>query len=66
MGEMSSGGSLIYCADEEMPVDQHAYGIPGAKAPVIHLLRAPDSKVSDSYLSSFERGWAIAAPRSGT
>jgi hypothetical protein len=54
--------SLVYSADEKMPVDQHAYDVPGANAPVLYLCRAPDSNVFDGYLSSFERGWGIACP----
>jgi transcriptional regulator with XRE-family HTH domain len=54
----------IYRADDEMLVNQHAYGIPAANAPVFHLRRTPDSEMFDSYLASFERVWSLsAAPR---
>ncbi len=54
----------IYRADDEMLVNQHAYGIPAANAPVFHLRRAPDSDMFDNYLASFERVWSrSAAPR---
>ena len=50
----------IYRADDEMLVNQHAYGIPAANAPVFHLRRTPDSDMFDNYLASFERVWATA------
>ncbi len=54
----------IYRADDEMLVNQHAYGIPAANAPVFHLRRTPDSDMFDNYLASFERVWSLsAAPR---
>ena len=34
----------IYRADDDMLVNQHAYGIPGAHAPVFHLHRSPDDR----------------------
>lgn len=52
----------IYRADDEMLVNQHAYGIPAANAPLFHLRRTPDSEMFDSYLASFERIWASALP----
>jgi transcriptional regulator with XRE-family HTH domain len=52
----------IYRTDDEMLVNQHAYGIPALNAPVFHLRRTPDSDMFDSYLASFERVWASASP----
>lgn len=52
----------IYRTDDEMLVNQHAYGIPAANAPVFHLRRTPDSDMFDDYEASFERVWALASP----
>jgi hypothetical protein len=53
--------TVLYCsnyiADDEMLVNQHAYGIPAAHAPVIHLRRATDCEMFNSYVASFERLW---------
>jgi transcriptional regulator with XRE-family HTH domain len=51
----------IYRADDEMLVNQHAYGIPAANAPVFHLRRTPDGEMFDSYLASFERVWTATS-----
>jgi transcriptional regulator with XRE-family HTH domain len=51
----------IYRADDEILVNQHAYGIPAANAPVFHLRRTPASEMFDSYLASFERVWSLSA-----
>jgi transcriptional regulator with XRE-family HTH domain len=51
----------IYRTDDEMLVNQHAYGIPAANAPVFHLRRTPDSEMFDNYLASFERVWAATS-----
>jgi hypothetical protein len=54
----------IYRADDDMMVNQHAYGIPAAHAPVFHLHRSPETDMFGSYLASFERTWqAGARPR---
>jgi hypothetical protein len=53
----------IYRADDDMLVNQHAYGIP-AHAPVFHLHRSPETDMFGSYLASFERIWQAGAPTS--
>lgn len=47
----------IYQADDDMLVNQHAYGIPAAHAPVLHLHSSADSDMFGSYRSSIERIW---------
>ncbi|MGH3305966.1 MAG: XRE family transcriptional regulator [Streptosporangiaceae bacterium] len=47
----------IYRADQHMLVNQHAYGIPAAHAPVLHLYRSAGSDMFGSYSASFERVW---------
>jgi hypothetical protein len=53
----------IYRADDEMLVNQHAYGIPAAHAPVFHLHRSPGTDMFGSYIASFERVWCAAISR---
>ena len=48
----------IYRADDEMLVNQHAYGVPASDAPVSHLRRAADGEMFEAYLDSFERIWS--------
>jgi hypothetical protein len=52
----------IYRADDQMLVNQHAFGVPAAEAPVSHLRRAPDGAMFDGYVASFERIWSQAVP----
>jgi transcriptional regulator with XRE-family HTH domain len=47
----------IYRADDQLLVSQHAYGIPGARTPVLHLQKTEDDDVAATYLESFERIW---------
>jgi hypothetical protein len=52
----------IYHADNDMLVNQHAYGIPAAHAPVLHIRRSADCDMFGSYSASFERIWCAAIP----
>jgi hypothetical protein len=54
--------SSIYRADDQLLVNQHAYGIPAARAPVICLRNRPSGEMAALYFESFERVWACAAP----
>jgi transcriptional regulator with XRE-family HTH domain len=47
----------IYRADDQLLISQRAYGIPGARAPVLHLHKAEDDDMAATYLESFERIW---------
>jgi hypothetical protein len=52
----------IYRADDELLVNPHIYGVPAAKAPVIHLQRILGGTMVSTYLESFDRVWATAQP----
>jgi len=52
----------IYRADEQLLVNQHAYGIPAAHAPVFCLRDTGGGEMAALYLESFERVWATAVP----
>jgi transcriptional regulator with XRE-family HTH domain len=52
----------IYRGDGQLLVSQHAYGIPGEAAPVLHLQTGEDAGMAAMYLDSFERTWAAAVP----
>jgi transcriptional regulator with XRE-family HTH domain len=50
----------IYRADSQLLVAQHAYGIPPARTPVLHLQRVEHGDMATAYLESFEQVWAKA------
>ena len=52
----------IYRADEQLLVSQHAYGIPDACTPVLHLRAAEGNDMVANYLESFECIWTDAPP----
>src|SRR4051794_9220597 len=52
----------IYRYDDELLVNSHAYGVPAAQSPVVHLRRLPGGTLFDHYAASFERVWAISRP----
>jgi hypothetical protein len=52
----------IYRSDDQLLVNQHAYGLPAARAPVYHLRATDSGDMFDCYLTSFERVWAEAVP----
>jgi transcriptional regulator with XRE-family HTH domain len=47
----------IYRADDQLLVNQHAYGTPAAHSPVFALNRVEEGDMTDAYLRSFERIW---------
>jgi transcriptional regulator with XRE-family HTH domain len=49
----------MYRADDQVFVNQHAYGIPAAHAPVFSLDNARGGDMAQTYLESFEHVWAI-------
>jgi hypothetical protein len=53
----------IYRFDGDMLVNTHAYGVPAAQSPVLHLREAPGGLFAH-YAASFDRVWATAAPPS--
>jgi transcriptional regulator with XRE-family HTH domain len=52
----------IFRADDQLLVTQHAYGIPDACAPVLHLCPADSADMVVTYLDSFDRIWTDALP----
>ena len=51
----------IYRADDQLLVNQHAYGIPAGQAPVFCLCKAGDGEMAVPYFESLERVWTDAA-----
>ncbi|MGY4100497.1 helix-turn-helix domain-containing protein [Nocardia sp. R16R-3T] len=52
----------IFRFDDEMIVNAHVYGFPGAHAPALHLHRLPAGDLFETYTTSFEHVWAGAQP----
>lgn len=52
----------LYQADGQLFVNQHAHGIPAAYAPVLCLRESERGDMARTYLDSFQRVWASAAP----
>jgi hypothetical protein len=52
----------LYRADGQLFVNQHAYGIPAAHAPVFCFREAERGDMVRAYLDSFQRVWAYAEP----
>jgi transcriptional regulator with XRE-family HTH domain len=52
----------IYRADDQLFVNQHAYSIPAAHAPVFCFNDSKNSEMIRSYVVSFDKIWAIANP----
>ncbi len=54
----------LYHADDQLFVNQHAYGIPAARASVFCLRESENSDMLRAYLNNFEQVWTAAAPLS--
>jgi hypothetical protein len=52
----------LYRADDELLVNTHVHGVPAAQAPVVHMHAKDEIGLVATYLDSFERIWAGAAP----
>ncbi|GAA1388923.1 helix-turn-helix domain-containing protein [Catellatospora chokoriensis] len=52
----------VFMYDEEMLINQHAYGVYGYRAPILHLRRCEGGDLFDMYAESFERVWKTAYP----
>jgi transcriptional regulator with XRE-family HTH domain len=52
----------IFRADGQLLVNQHAYGIPAAQAPVFCMNITGTGEMSALYVSSFERVWGSTVP----
>jgi transcriptional regulator with XRE-family HTH domain len=55
--------SSIYRVDGQIFVNQHAYGIPAAHAPVYCFRKSESLDMTNAYLESLERVWASAKPK---
>lgn len=53
---------MIYRADNQLLVSQHAYGIPPQQAPVLRLQHEGGATMAPMYLAEFERIWAESSP----
>ncbi|NNH75853.1 XRE family transcriptional regulator [Nocardia uniformis] len=51
----------IFRFDDEMIVNMHVFGEPGAYAPAMHLRRLPAGDLFETYTTSFEHVWSISA-----
>lgn len=52
--------SSIYRVDEEILINQHAYGVPAAQAPVFYLHGPESGDMTKIYIESFARVWSFA------
>lgn len=52
----------IFRFDNEMIVNAHVYGFPGAHAPALHLHHLPSGDLFETYAASFEHVWKDAQP----
>ncbi|WP_459549894.1 hypothetical protein [Nocardia sp. X0981] len=52
----------IFRFDDEMIVNMHVYGQPGAHAPAMHLRRLPAGDLFETYMTSFEQVWSESEP----
>ncbi|WP_280433671.1 XRE family transcriptional regulator [Nocardia brasiliensis] len=52
----------VFRFDEEMIVNMHVFGLPGAHAPAMHLRRLPHGDLFDTYMTSFEHVWQTTEP----
>ncbi|MGW0247968.1 helix-turn-helix domain-containing protein [Nocardia goodfellowii] len=50
----------VFRFDDEMIVNMHAYGLPGAHAPAMHLRQLPAGDLFETYMTSYEHVWANA------
>ncbi len=52
----------IYLADDQLVVNQHAYGVPAAHSLALIILRTEGDGMYSGYLGSFEHVWSGATP----
>jgi hypothetical protein len=52
----------IFIYDNEMLINQHAYGVYGYQAPILHLRKVEGGDLFDMYAQSFERVWQESYP----
>ena len=56
--------SSIFRFDDEMIVNNHVYGVPGAHAPALHLRKLGAGDLFTIYAKSFVDVWALSQPAS--
>lgn len=56
--------SSIFRFDDEMIVNNHVYGVPGAHAPALHLRKLGAGDLFSIYVKSFVDVWALSQPAS--
>lgn len=54
--------SSIYHADDQLMVNQHAYGISASYSPVFYLRKSERGDMACTYFAAFERVWEAAIP----
>jgi hypothetical protein len=54
----------IFRFDEEMIVNSHVYGVPGAHAPALHLRKLSAGDLFGTYVKSFTDVWTLSQPAS--
>jgi len=52
----------IFVYDDQMLINQHAYGVYGYMAPILHLRQVNGGDLFDMYTRSLERVWEMAYP----
>jgi len=52
----------IFRFDEQMIVNAHVYGVPGAHAPALHLRKLGAGDLFNTYAKSFTDVWALSKP----
>lgn len=52
----------IFVYDDEMLINQHAYGVYGYMAPILHLRRVTGGDLFDMYADSLDRVWNASYP----
>jgi transcriptional regulator with XRE-family HTH domain len=51
----------IYRADDELLCNQHAYGVPASRTPVLHLHHRSSDDLAYTYLDSFNEIWNMSS-----
>lgn len=51
----------IYRADNELLCNQHAYGIPASRSPVLHLNHRSNDGLTHTYFDSFNQSWNMSS-----
>ncbi|GAB2481357.1 XRE family transcriptional regulator [Nocardiopsis aegyptia] len=50
----------VYLTDKRILVNQHVYGLPAAKSPVVEIDRSLSPDMAETYVQSFELAWQTA------